>query len=108
MQRLDGNRATLVSGVIGEDVHIIGLRILEQALRNTGFNVVSLGIHTSQEEFINAAIETKAAAILVSSLAGHAKVVASGLREKCIEKGLRGVRLYIGGMLGIDEPQWLP
>ena len=99
-------KGTVITGVIGEDVHIIGIRVLEQALREAGFKVISLGIHTSQEEFINAAKETKADAILVSSLAGHARVMASGLKDKCIEAGLKDVRLYIGGMLAVDEPKW--
>jgi methylaspartate mutase sigma subunit len=99
-------KGTVITGVIGEDVHITGVRILEHALEEAGFKVFSLGIHTSQEEFVNAAIETKADAILVSSLAGHARVMTSGLKDKCIEAGLKGVRLYIGGMLAVDEPKW--
>lgn len=105
-QNRDKSKGTVVTGVIGEDVHIIGIRILEHALANAGFKVVSLGIHTSQEEFVNAAIETKAGAILVSSLAGHARAMAAGLKDKCIEAGLKNVRLYIGGMLAVDEPKW--
>jgi methylaspartate mutase sigma subunit len=100
------SKGTVVTGVIGEDVHIIGIRVLEHALSQAGFKVVSLGIHTSQEDFMDAAKETKADAILVSSLAGHARITASGLRDKCIEAGLRDIRLYIGGMLAVDEPKW--
>jgi methylaspartate mutase sigma subunit len=100
------SKGTVVTGVIGEDVHIIGIRVLEHALTQAGFKVVSLGIHTSQEDFMDAAKETKADAILVSSLAGHARITASGLRDKCIEAGLRDIRLYIGGMLAVDEPKW--
>jgi methylaspartate mutase sigma subunit len=98
--------ATLVTGVIGEDVHNIGISILEHALTKAGFKVVALGIHTSQEEFINAAIETKARAILISSLSGHAAIMCSGLRDKCIEAGLKDILLYIGGKLIIGEPPW--
>ena len=68
--------------------------------------MVSLGIHTSQQEFINAAIETKADAILISSLSGHAALVCSGLRERCIEAGLTDIILYLGGKLVIGEPPW--
>lgn len=105
-QYRDKAKRTVVTGVIAEDVHITGIRILEHALANAGYNVVSLGIHTSQEEFVNAAIETKADAIFVSSLAGHARATASGLKDKCVEAGLKNVRLYIGGMLAVDEPKW--
>ncbi len=103
METMERTKATLVTGVIGDDVHVTGIRILEHALRSAGFKVVSLGIQVSQEEFIKAAIETKADAILVSSLGGHAKMWSEGLRDKCIEAGLKDIRLYIGGMLAIGE-----
>ena len=106
MKNSEDTKGTIITGVIGEDVHIVGIRILEHALGEAGYKVVSLGIHTSQEDFIGAARETGADAILVSSLAGHARVTASGLKDKCIEAGLKDVRLYIGGMLAVDEPKW--
>jgi methylaspartate mutase sigma subunit len=104
----DGEKTigTLVTGVIGNDVHISGIRILEYALRQEGFNVVSLGAMTAQEDFINAAIETKADAILISSLNGHAKICVQGFKEKCIEAGLKDVMLYIGGMLVVGEERF--
>lgn len=106
MEASEMAKGVLVIGVIGEDVHNIGISILEHALRKAGFKVVSLGIHTSQEEFINAAIETKADAILVSSLSGHAAIMCSGLRDKCIEAGLKHIILYLGGKLIIGETPW--
>ena len=107
MQQTKGAEVlTLITGVIGEDVHIIGIRILEHALRKAGFNVVSLGIHVSQKEFIQAAIETKANAILVSSLGGHAEILLRGFKESCIESGLKNVKLYLGGHLVIGELRW--
>ena len=97
---------TVVTGVIGEDVHITGIRILEHALRSSGVNVVSLGIHNFDNDFVNAAIETKADAILISSLAGHAKMLVHDLRSKCIEAGLKSILLYLGGQLVIQEQKW--
>jgi methylaspartate mutase sigma subunit len=99
-------KGTLVTGVIGEDVHIIGIRIAEHALRRAGFKIVSLGAQVSQEEFIEAAVETKADAILVSSLGGHARILVPGLREKCEEAGLKDILLYLGGQLIIGESKW--
>jgi methylaspartate mutase sigma subunit len=104
METVEKTKATLVTGVVGDDVHVTGIRILEHALRDAGFKVASLGIQVSQEEFVKAAIETEADAILVSSLGGHAKMLAEGLREKCVEAGLKNILLYIGGMLAIGEP----
>ena len=54
-------KKTLVIGVIGADVHAVGNQILYHAFTDAGFNVVTLGVMVSQEEFINAAIETNAA-----------------------------------------------
>lgn len=106
MERNETSKGTLVTGVIGEDIHNIGISILEHALRSNGFKIIPLGVHTTQEEFINAATETKADAILVSTLSGHAAITCSGLREKCTESGLKDIILYLGGKLVIGEPPW--
>ena len=100
------SKGTLVTGVIGEDVHIIGIRIVEHALRNAGFRIVSLGAQVSQEQYIEAATETNADAILVSSLGGHASILVPGLREKCDEAGLNNILLYPGGQLIIGDMKW--
>ncbi len=94
---------TVVLGVIGSDVHAVGNKILEMSLREAGFNVVNLGVMVSQEEFINAAIETDAAAILVSSLYGHGEMDCRGLREKCREAGIGDILLYVGGNLVVGK-----
>src|SRR5512147_836059 len=101
-----GSKGTVVTGVIGEDVHVVGIRILEYALGQAGFKVVALGSQVSQKEFVEAAIEANADAILVSSLSGHAEALAPGLREKCVEAGLSKVLLYIGGYLLVGEMSW--
>lgn len=102
------SKGTLVTGVIGADIHNIGLRILESALEDAGFKVVSLGILVSQEEFVQAAVETAADAILVSSLYGHGELDCPGLRDKCVEAGLEDVVLYLGGNLVVGKQPWGP
>ncbi len=97
---------SIVTGVLGADVHIIGNSILAYALREAGFNVVTLGIFISQEEFIHAAQETAARAILVSSLYGHGEIDCRGFRDKCREAGLRDILLYCGGNLMVGKQDW--
>lgn len=94
---------TLVLGVIGADVHVIGASILAYALRGAGFNVVNLGIMVSQEEFIAAAIEVDADAILVSSLYGHGEIDAQGFRGRCVEAGIGDILMYLGGNLVVGK-----
>ena len=93
----------VVLGVIGSDCHSVGNKILEAFFTEQGFKVTNLGVMVSQEEFIAAAIETDAKAILVSSLYGHGEIDCAGLREKCIEKGLEDIILYVGGNLVVGK-----
>jgi methylaspartate mutase S subunit len=94
---------TVITGTVGMDAHVIGTKILSRAFRDAGFNVVELGILTPPEEFIQAAVETGADAILMSSLYGMAELDVRGFKDKCIEAGLQDVLLYIGGILGVGR-----
>jgi methylaspartate mutase sigma subunit len=95
--------ATVVLGVIGADCHAVGNKILDAYLSQHGFNVVNLGVMVSQEEFIDAAIETHASAILVSSIYGHGEIDCHGFRDSCIERGLTDITLYVGGNLVVGK-----
>lgn len=68
--------------------------------------VVALGAMVPQEEFVNAAIETGAKAILVSSLYGMGVLDCEGLRDKFVEAGLAGILLYVGGILTTTKADW--
>jgi len=94
---------TIILGVIGTDVHAVGNKILQYAFTEAGFHVVNLGVMVSQQEFIHAAIESAADIIVVSSLYGHGEIDCRGLRDKCIEAGLTGIKLYIGGNLVVGK-----
>jgi len=93
----------LVIGVIGADVHAVGNKILYHAFEVAGFEVVNLGVMVSQEEYIEAAIESAADAIVVSSLYGHGELDCRGFREKCDEAGLEGILLYVGGNIVVGK-----
>jgi len=97
---------TIVTGVIGADTHIVGNRILSMALEDAGYRVVSLGALTPAGDFIRAAIETAADAILVSSLYGQGELDCRGFRDLCIEAGLDDILLYVGGNLVVGKQPW--
>jgi methylaspartate mutase sigma subunit len=94
---------TIVLGVIGSDCHSVGNKILEKFFSESGFKVVNLGVMVSQDEFIDAAIETAASAILVSSLYGHGEIDCQGFRGRCLERGLEDIILYVGGNLVVGK-----
>lgn len=94
---------TVVMGIIGSDIHVVGNKIIDFALREAGYEIVNLGIFSSQDDFINAAKETDAQVIIVSSLYGHAEMDCLGMRDKCIEAGLGNIKLYVGGNLVVGK-----
>ena len=94
---------TIVIGVIGADVHAVGNKIIEYVLKNEGYNVVNIGVLSSQEDFINAAIETNADMILVSSLYGHGEIDCRGMREKCVEAGIGDIPMFVGGNIVVGK-----
>lgn len=97
---------TIVTGVIGADTHIVGNRILSMALEKAGFKVIALGALTPAPEFVKAAIETAADAILVSSLYGQGELDCRGFRDLCVEAGLEDILLYVGGNLIVGKHPW--
>jgi methylaspartate mutase S subunit len=96
-------QATVITGTVGMDAHVIGTKILSRALRDAGFNVVELGMQVPPEEFIEVAKEKKADAILMTSLYGMAELDLRGFKEKCKKAGLKDLILYIGGVLSVGR-----
>jgi len=101
-------KINVVIGVIGADVHAVGNRIIEYALTQAGFNVINLGVMVSQKEFVDAAIETDAKAIFVSSLYGQGELDCRGFGDYCHEAGLDEVLRYVGGNLVIGKSEFEP
>jgi methylaspartate mutase sigma subunit len=99
-------KKTLILGVIGSDCHAVGNKILDYALTEAGFNVINIGVLSPQEDFINAAVETNADVIIVSSLYGHGEIDCRGMREKCDEAGLKGILLFVGGNIVVGKQNW--
>jgi methylaspartate mutase S subunit len=97
---------TVITGTVGKDAHVIGTKILSRALRDAGFNVIELGILTPPEEFIKAALDNNADAILMSSLYGMGENDVQGFKDQCIKAGLKDVILYIGGNLGVGKHEF--
>lgn len=96
----------VVLGVLGVDAHVVGNKIMARALEDAGFRVVNIGIFSSQEDFIRAAIESAAEAILVGSLCGHGEMECRNFRENCVEAGIGDIHMVVGGNLVIGRQPW--
>jgi len=99
-------KKTVVLGVLGVDAHVVGNKIMAHALEEAGFKVVNIGIFSSQEDFIRAAIESAAEAILVGSLCGHGEMECRNFRQNCIEAGIGDIQLVVGGNIVLGKLPW--
>jgi len=90
----------VVTGVIGNDIHVVANRLIELSLDARGFEVFNLGVNTYLEEFFDAAVETQADVLLISSLNGEAEGWAREVKLlKAKYKTLDDLVMIIGGNL---------
>jgi methylaspartate mutase sigma subunit len=100
-----GTRTSVVLGTVGSDAHVVGITLLEHALREAGFDVTNLGAQTPSEEFVEAAEAVDADAVFVSSLYGHAEQDCEGLHERLHDAGLDPLT-YVGGNLAVGQTEF--
>ena len=93
----------VVTGVVGNDIHVVANRLIEISLKERGFEVFNLGVNTYLEEFIDAVIETDADLLLISSLNGEAEGWSRELMFHKSRFDLDGVLFAIGGNLSVGE-----
>ncbi|RXK00991.1 methylaspartate mutase subunit S [Arcobacter sp. CECT 8986] len=94
----------VVTGVVGNDIHVVANRLIEISLQARGFEVFNLGVNTYLEEFIDAVIETNADILLISSLNGEAEGWCRELNIlKSKYKSLKDVVFMLGGNLAVGE-----
>ncbi len=104
MGSMTTNRKKIVTGVVGNDVHVVANRLIEISLKERGFDVYNLGVNTYLEEFLDAVLETDADVLLVSSLNGEAEGWCRDLNIlKSNYRFRKEVLFVIGGNLTVGE-----
>jgi methylaspartate mutase sigma subunit len=93
----------IVIGVIGDDIHVVGNRIIHLALAESRFEVFNLRARNKPEHFAHAALEVNAHAVFVSSLNGEGEYWCSDFRRQFVELGLPKILLYVGGNLVVGK-----
>jgi methylaspartate mutase sigma subunit len=93
----------VVTGVVGNDVHVVANRLIDISLNQRGFEVFNLGVNTYLEEFIDALIETDADVLLISSLNGEAEGWSRDLPQLKAKYDLKDIVFMIGGNLAVGE-----
>jgi methylaspartate mutase sigma subunit len=97
------SRSRVVIGVIGDDIHIVGNRIMQLAMEECGFSVHNLRTRNRPERFVQAAVEVNAQAVFVSSLNGEGEYWCTDFRKRFSEVGLHNILLYVGGNIVVGK-----
>ncbi len=94
----------VVTGVVGNDIHVVANRLIDLSLRARGYEVYNLGVNTHLEEFFDAVVETGAEVLMISSLNGEAEGWGREVRLlKSKYKNLDDVIMMIGGNLVVGS-----
>ena len=96
-------KGRVVIGVIGDDIHVVGNRIMQLALEESGFNVFNIRTRNRPHHFCEAALEVNADAVFVSSLNGEGEYWCADFRQPYDNCGLPGILLYVGGNLVVGN-----
>jgi len=94
----------VVTGVVGNDIHVVANRLIDLSLKARGYEVYNLGVNTHLEEFFDAVVETGAEVLMMSSLNGEAE--GWGREVKLLKskyKNLDDVIMMIGGNLVVGS-----
>jgi D-ornithine 4,5-aminomutase subunit beta len=94
----------IIAGTVGEDEHSVGLReiidIKHGGIEKFGFECIYLGTSVALSKLVDAAIETSADAILISTIISHDDVHYKNMKKLhdiCIEKGVRDRVILVAG-----------
>jgi len=94
----------VVTGVVGNDIHVVANRLIDLSLKARAYEVYNLGVNTHLEEFFDAVVETGAEVLMISSLNGEAE--GWGREVKLLKskyKDLDDVIMMIGGNLVVGS-----
>ena len=98
------NPMTIVAATVGEDEHSVGMKeiidIKHGGIEGFGIDCHYLGTSVPLEKVVDAAIETAADAILISTIISHADIHRINMRrlhDLCQEKGLRDKVILVAG-----------
>jgi methylmalonyl-CoA mutase C-terminal domain/subunit len=87
----------------GLDGHDRGAKVIARALRDAGMEVVYTGLRQSPEQIVAAAAQEDADVIGLSILSGAHLPICRRVLELIGERGLEGVKLFVGGIIPTQD-----
>ena len=104
---LDGLRENGVEDVLvakpGLDGHDRGAKVVARALRDAGMEVIYTGLRQTPEQIAAAAAQEDVDAVGLSILSGAHLPICRRVIELLREKGMEGVRVFVGGIIPAQD-----
>jgi methylmalonyl-CoA mutase C-terminal domain/subunit len=91
----------------GLDGHDRGAKVVAQALKDAGMEVIYTGIRQTPEQIANAAIQEGVDAVGLSCLSGAHKYLFPRVVQILKEKGVDGILVFGGGIIPANDIQKL-
>lgn len=88
---------------VGLDGHDRGVKVVAQALRDAGMEVIYTGLHNTPEQAVRAALQEDVDVIGVSILSGAHLTLLPKMRRLMDEQGLTDVLLMAGGTIPEED-----
>ncbi len=87
----------------GLDGHDRGAKVIARALRDAGMEVIYTGLRQSPEQIVAAAAQEDADAIGLSILSGAHLSICRRILELLRDKGMDGVKVFLGGIIPAQD-----
>jgi len=91
----------------GLDGHDRGAKVIAQALRDAGMEVVYTGLHQTPDMIVRTAVQEDVDVIGISILSGAHMTIIPKIIEKMKENGIGETVLFVGGIIPAEDAKKL-
>jgi methylmalonyl-CoA mutase C-terminal domain/subunit len=100
---MDERKIRVLVGKPGLDGHDRGAKVVAAALRDAGMEVIYTGLHQTPEKIVETALQEDVDVIALSILSGAHMTLFPRVLELMREKGMEGILLTGGGIIGRED-----
>ncbi len=102
-----GQRIRILIGKVGLDGHDRGAKVIAQALRDAGMEVIYTGLRQTPEQIVEAAIQEDVQIIGISILSGAHNYLLPKIIELLAKEGAQDIQVLAGGVIPEDDRSFL-
>ncbi|CAA7601809.1 methylmalonyl-CoA mutase C-terminal domain protein [Acididesulfobacillus acetoxydans] len=103
----DQRRIRVLIGKVGLDGHDRGAKVIAQALRDAGMEVIYTGLRQTPAQIVEAALQEDVQAIGISILSGAHKHLLPKITELLAAEGAEDIPVIAGGVIPYEDRDFL-